>query len=214
MPAARTGPRPAPPPPAAAATAPDRAGPPPPDRRTRRADREGAPVPQPCAYSPNRHRVNAEGTVQASPVTPAQARPARNGQPATGATRLQARPGRRRSSPDPCATEPDASREDEPCARWATVEQARLAVFSWIACYSHRRRGSALPVVGAGGRPVRPTVVLAGRSLGGLQRRLGVRGPGLGRPGASPLGHEHRGPVPLGVLHHLPGHLGHRALGR
>ena len=116
--------------------------------------------------------------------------------------------------PSSCATEPDAPGEDELGARWATVEQARLAVFSWIACYSHRRRGSALPVVGGGGRPVRSTVVLAGRSVGGLQRRLGVLGPGLGRPGASPLGHDHRGPVPLGVLHHLPGHLGQGALRR
>src|SRR5512132_3784391 len=100
MPAARTGPRPAPPPPAAAATAPDRAGPPPPDRRTRRADREGAAVPQPCAYSPNRHRVNAEGTVQASPVTPAQARPARTGQPATGATRRHPKPNSGHERPE------------------------------------------------------------------------------------------------------------------
>lgn len=29
-------------------------------------------------------------------------------------------------------------------ARWASVEQARLAVFSWIAFYDHRRRHSAL----------------------------------------------------------------------
>jgi hypothetical protein len=85
-----------------------------------------------------------------------------------------------------CSTEPDAPRKDKFGARWVNVEQARLAVFSRIAC--HRRRGSALPVVGAGGRPVRPTVLLAGLSLGGLQRRLGVLGPGLGRPAASPLG--------------------------
>ena len=64
--------------------------------------------------------------------------------------------------PSSCSTEPDAPGEDELGARWATVEQARLAVFSWIACYSHRRRGSALPVVGSGGRPVRPTVVPPG----------------------------------------------------
>jgi hypothetical protein len=70
--------------------------------------------------------------------------------------------------PSSCATEPDASGEDELGVRWATVEQARLAVFSWIACYTHRRHGSVLPVVGGGGRPVRPTVVLAGRSLSGL----------------------------------------------
>jgi transposase InsO family protein len=29
-------------------------------------------------------------------------------------------------------------------ARWDTVEQARLAVFSWIAFYNHRRRHSTL----------------------------------------------------------------------
>jgi len=29
-------------------------------------------------------------------------------------------------------------------ARWDSVEQARLAVFSWIAFYNHRRRHSAL----------------------------------------------------------------------
>ena len=39
-------------------------------------------MPQPCANSPKSNRVNAEGTVQGSPVTPAQARQARNGQPA------------------------------------------------------------------------------------------------------------------------------------
>ena len=43
-----------------------------------------------------------------------------------------------------------------PCVRWATVEQARLAVFFWIACYSHRRHGSALLVVGVAGGPSAP----------------------------------------------------------
>lgn len=55
---------------------------------------------------------------------------------------------------------------------------------------------------------VRPSVHLAGRSLGDLQRRLGVLSPGLGRLGVSPLGPDPHGPVLLGVLHHL----GHRAL--
>src|SRR5512132_1417713 len=100
MPAAGTGPRPAPPPPAAAATAPDRAGPRPPGGEARRADREVAPVPQPCAYSPNRHRMNAEGTVQGSPVTPAQARRARTGQPATGTTLLHPRPNSGHERPE------------------------------------------------------------------------------------------------------------------
>jgi len=38
-----------------------------------------------------------------------------------------------------------------------------------------------------GGRPIRPSV-LAGLGLGGLQRRLGVLGSGLGRPRAGTLG--------------------------
>jgi hypothetical protein len=67
---------------------------------------------------------------------------------------------------------------------------------------------------GGGGWPIRPTVLQVGRSLGGLQRRLGLLSPGLGRPGARPLGRQHRGPAPLGVLHHLPGHVGHGTLGR
>jgi hypothetical protein len=45
------GPRPAPPPPAAASTAADRAGPRPPEGKARRADQLVAPVPQPCANS-------------------------------------------------------------------------------------------------------------------------------------------------------------------
>ena len=67
----------------------------------------------------------------------------------------------------PCATEPDAPREDKLGAHRANVEQARLAVCSWIACYNHRRRGSALPVVD-GGRRFRLTVPLVGFGLGGL----------------------------------------------
>jgi hypothetical protein len=42
--------------------------------------------------SPKSNRVNAEGTVQGSPVTPTQARQARNGQPAAGATLRHPRP--------------------------------------------------------------------------------------------------------------------------
>jgi hypothetical protein len=63
------------------------------------------------------------------------------------------------------------------------------------------RSRAVVVCIGDGEWPVRPTVVLVGPSLGGLQRRLGVLGPSLGRPGASSLGRDHRGPVPLGILH-------------
>src|SRR5215207_2396067 len=61
MPAARTGPRPAPPPPAAASTAADRAGPPPPDRGTRSTDQAVAAVPQPCANFPKSNQDERRG---------------------------------------------------------------------------------------------------------------------------------------------------------
>src|SRR5688572_16575097 len=98
MPVARTGPRLAPPPPATAATAPDPAGPPPPDRGTRSTDQAVAAVPQPCANFPKSKQVNAEGTEQESPVTPAQARQARNGLNSRGRRAAPGRPRPRGSS--------------------------------------------------------------------------------------------------------------------
>ena len=50
------------------------------------------------ANSPCSNRVNAEGTTQESPVTPAQARQTRNGRPAAVAARLHPRPSRRVNS--------------------------------------------------------------------------------------------------------------------
>ena len=100
-----------------------------------------------------------------------------------------------------------------------TGTQAQLllerALQPWsITCSQPLARSRAVVCTGGGGWPIRPSVLQVGRSLGGLQRRLGLLGPGLGRSGASPLDRDHRGPVPLGVLHHLAGHLGHGALRR
>lgn len=56
--------------------------------------------------------------------------------------------------PSSCSTEPDAPREDELGARWANVEQARLAVCSRIASYDHVGAAQRCRSLGlAGGRP-------------------------------------------------------------
>jgi len=96
--------------------------------------------------------------------------------------------------PQPCAIRPRGEMNSEgtvqgspvtPTPGKAGIRKVQAVAVAAFLKARPGRRGSALPVVGDGRRPFRPTVVLVGLSLGGLQRRLGVLGPGLGRPGAT-----------------------------